>query len=344
MQSYLVTGGAGFIGSNFARMILAEFPDVRVTILDKLTYAGNPENISDLMDNPNLSFVQGDICDADIVDELMPGQDAVINFAAETHVDRSIGDPSGFVKTDVIGTYVLLESARVNKVGRFMQISTDEVYGDALGEPSTEDSPLMPRSPYAASKAGADRLAFSYWATYSYPVIITRCVNNYGPYQHPEKMIPLFVTNAIEGKPLPVYGSGENTREWIHVLDHCRALKMLLDDERSFGNVYNVGTGRELSILDFAHSILEILGKDESLINHVTDRPGHVMRHAVDSTRLREEFNWRPQMEFENGFRETVEWYVENSDWWEKIKSGEFRKYYKEMYAKRGRWKADVEK
>jgi dTDP-glucose 4,6-dehydratase len=344
MQSYLVTGGAGFIGSNFARMILAEFPDVRVTILDKLTYAGNPENISDLMDNPNLSFVQGDICDADIVDELMPGQDAVINFAAETHVDRSIGDPSGFVKTDVIGTYVLLESARVNKVGRFMQISTDEVYGDALGEPSTEDSPLMPRSPYAASKAGADRLAFSYWATYSYPVIITRCVNNYGPYQHPEKMIPLFVTNAIEGKPLPVYGSGENTREWIHVLDHCRALKMLLDDELSFGNVYNVGTGRELSILDFAHSILEILGKDESLINHVTDRPGHVMRHAVDSTRLREEFNWRPQMEFENGFRETVEWYVENSDWWEKIKSGEFRKYYKEMYAKRGRWKADVEK
>jgi dTDP-glucose 4,6-dehydratase len=340
MQNYLVTGGAGFIGSNFARMILTDCTDVRVTILDKLTYAGNPENISDLMDNPNLRFVQGDICDPKVLEEVMPSQDAVINFAAETHVDRSIGDPSSFVKTDVIGTYVLLESARTNGVGRFMQISTDEVYGDAADEPSIEESPLMPRSPYAASKAGADRLAFSYWATYSYPVIVTRCVNNYGPYQHPEKMIPLFVTNAIEGKELPVYGSGTNTREWIHVLDHCRALKLLLDDERSYGNVYNVGTGLELSILRFAHTIIEILGKDESLIRHVTDRPGHVLRHAVNSSRLRDEFGWEPKVDFDEGFRETVQWYVDNPSWWEKIKSGEFRKYYKEMYEGRGQWKA----
>jgi dTDP-glucose 4,6-dehydratase len=329
----LVTGGAGFIGSNFTRYILEHHDDIDLIVLDKLTYAGNLDNLKAVEGNPRYRFVRGDICDEKVVEETMKGCDCVINFAAETHVDRSIGDPAGFIMTDVFGTYVLLEATRKLGIPKFIQISTDEVYGDAGGEPSGEDSPLMPQSPYAASKAGADRLAYSYYVTYETPVVITRCSNNYGPNQYPEKMISLFVTNAIEGKPLPVYGTGENTRDWIYVTDHARALEMVMNTEGLEGEVLNIGSGIELSVLQVADRILAALGKPTDLLQRVKDRPGHVRRHAVKTDKIASTLGWEAEVDFEQGLKMTIDWYINNEWWWKKIKSGEFKEYYKRMYA-----------
>jgi dTDP-glucose 4,6-dehydratase len=330
----LVTGGAGFIGSGFVRYVLRAMPRVHVVVLDKLTYAGNMENLTPVQHNPEmaarLTFIEGDICDANTVREAMSGCDWTLNFAAETHVDRSIIDASAFVRTDVEGTYTLLEAARDLGVTRFVQISTDEVYGNAEapnGEsrPSLETDALKPLSPYAASKVGGDRLAFSYWATYSLPVVITRCSNNYGPYQYPEKQLPLFITNALAGRTLPVYGDGHNTRDWIHVDDHCAALCAILEaaHEQVAGEVFNVGTSEERSVLDNVHAILDLLdlpshGAD-SRIAFVQDRLGHVRRHAVDATKLRDRLGWGPQIEFRDGLATTVAWYRENRTWLENV-------------------------
>jgi dTDP-glucose 4,6-dehydratase len=332
-RKIVVTGGAGFIGSNFVRYVLDNYDDIDLTVLDKLTYAGNLDNLKDVQDNPNYTFVKGDICDEETVNRVLRGADCVLNFAAETHVDRSIGDPASFIMTDVYGTYVLLEASRKLNIPRFIQISTDEVYGDAEDEPSAEDSPLMPRSPYAASKAGADRLAYSYFITYNTPVVITRCSNNYGPNQYPEKMVSLFITNAMENKPLPVYGSGVNTRDWIYVLDHVKALEMIMNSGGLEGEVFNIGSGIELSILDIAAKILDAFGKPHDLIKMVKDRPGHVMRHAVKTDKIRSVLGWEPEMEFDDGLEITADWYVNNRWWWEKIKSGEFKEYYRKMYS-----------
>ena len=324
-RTLLVTGGAGFIGSNFVRHIRRAHPDWRVVVLDKLTYAGNETNLAELHDDPDLAFIRGDICERADVErafDTFGGCDAVLNFAAETHVDRSILDPGAFVRTDVEGTYTLLEAARARGVARFIQISTDEVYGnaaapDGASRPSQETDALMPLSPYAASKAGADRLAFSYWATYGLPVVVTRCANNYGPYQYPEKQLPLFILNALHDRPLPVYGDGANTRDWIHVLDHCAALEAILlaPAERVDGEVFNVGADEERSVLDNARLVLELLGKPEALIQFVPDRLGHVRRHAVDSARLRARLGWQPAMRFREGLAETVAWYQTHEDW-----------------------------
>lgn len=332
MQRLLVTGGMGFIGSNFIRYMLENDKGVCVINLDKLTYAGNPANLAGV-DASRHRFVRGDICDKDLVDELMKEVDAVVHFAAETHVDRSIDHAGDFVTTDVFGTYILLEAARKHDVERFVHISTDEVYGEAVGHPSREEDPLMPKSPYAASKTGADRLAFSYHCTYGLPVIISRCANNYGPYQYPEKLIPLFVTNAIDDLPLPVYGSGRNTRDWIHVRDHCTAIDSMLRSGGHDGKVFNVSAREERSVLDIAQLMLETLGKSQDLLRFVDDRPGHVRRHAVDPTELMRTFDWRPASDFETSMRETIDWYRRNEDWWRPIKSGEFMEYYKRHYS-----------
>ena len=332
-RKLLVTGGAGFIGSNFTRYIIEQHDDVDVVVLDKLTYAGNLDNLKEIEGNSRYTFVRGDICDETVVGETMKGCDCVINFAAETHVDRSIGDPSSFIMTDVYGTYVLLEAVKRLGIPKFIQISTDEVYGDAGGEPSAEDSPLMPQSPYAASKAGADRLAYSYYVTYGTGVIITRCSNNYGPNQYPEKMISLFATNALDDKPLPVYGTGENTRDWIYVLDHAKALDVVMNADGLEGEVLNIGSGIELSILQVADRILEVLGKPHSLIQRVKDRAGHVRRHAVSTDKIESMLGWKADVGFEEGLKMTVDWYANNRPWWEKIKSGEFKDYYRKMYA-----------
>ncbi len=329
----LVTGGAGFIGCNFVKYMLEKYGDIEIVNLDKLTYAGNPDNLREVEEDPRYTFVEGDICDREIVGKTAEGCDCIINFAAETHVDRSIGDPASFIMTDVYGTYVLLEAARSLAVPKFIQISTDEVYGDAGKEPSREDSPLMPQSPYAASKAGADRLAYSYYVTYGTPVVITRCSNNYGPNQYPEKMVSLFVTNALDDQPLPVYGTGKNTRDWIHALDHARALDIVMNSDGLEGEVFNIGTGTELSVLDMADLILEALGKPKSLVKMVEDRPGHVKRHAVSTEKIRSRLGWKPEVDFKQGILGTVEWYADNRWWWEKIKSGEFKEYYRKMYA-----------
>jgi dTDP-glucose 4,6-dehydratase len=329
----LVTGGAGFIGSYFIKYMLARYPDMEIVNLDKLTYAGNLDNLREIQNDPRYTFIKGDICDKETVARSARGCDCLINFAAETHVDRSIGDPSDFIKTDIYGTYVLLEATRELEIPKFIQISTDEVYGDAGDDPSREDSPLMPQSPYAASKAGADRLAYSYFVTYGTPVVITRCSNNYGPNQYPEKMVSLFVTNAIDDLPLPVYGSGENTRDWIHVLDHARALDAVMNADGFEGEVFNIGTGTELSILQMADRILEALGKPKSLVTKVTDRPGHVRRHAVNTAKIKSRLGWKPEVDFKQGLQDTIEWFRDNRWWWEKIKSGEFKEYYRKMYA-----------
>jgi len=330
---YLVTGGAGFIGSHFAKRIIGDYRDARVVVLDKLTYAGNLDNLKELDGEPRYSFIHGDVCDSVKVEEAMKGCDVCVNFAAETHVDRSLGDPSSFVLTDVYGTYVLLEAARKLGIRRFVQISTDEVYGEILGEPADEQTALMPTNPYAASKAGADRLAFSYYVSFKVPVIITRCSNNYGTHQYPEKLFPLFITNAMENKKLPVYGTGRNTRDWIHVDDHCSALEMLIEAENVEGLVFNIGAGHELSVLQIADRIVSLLGKSEDLVEHVKDRPAHDRRYALDTSRIRQLVGWKPQVEFDNGLADTVRWYVENAWWWEKIKSSEgYRNYYGRMY------------
>lgn len=325
-QRILVTGGAGFIGSNFAHHVLRALPTAHVVVYDKLTYAGNLENLDPIRANtalaPRMTFLQGDICDPAAVRGAMAGCAAVVNFAAETHVDRSILEPRAFVRTDVEGTLVLLEAARAEGGLRFVQISTDEVYGnaeapDGTSRPSLETDALKPLSPYAASKAGADRLAFSYWATYGLPVVITRCSNNYGPFQYPEKQLPLFVTNALAGRALPIYGDGANTRDWIHTEDHCTAIEAVLraPAEQVVGEVFNIGTNEERSILENARAIVRILGAPEELITFVPDRLGHVRRHAVDATKLRQRLGWQPQVRFEAGLAQTIAWYREHSTW-----------------------------
>jgi len=331
----LVTGGAGFIGSNFARHALSRWPSAHVHVLDALTYAGNRKNLEGLPDPARLSFQHGDIRDPKAVAEAMRGVTHVVNFAAESMVDRSIDDPGSFVLTDTYGAYCLLEAARQSGVQRFVQISTDEVYGEIFGAPATEDSPLLPRNPYAASKAGGDRLAFAYGATYGLPVVITRCSNNYGPYQYPEKLIPLFVTNALEDQPLPVYGNGKNTRDWIHVDDHCGAVALLLEAEGVEGEVFNIGAGNELDVLAITAEVLRHTGKPASLIRHVEDRPGHDRRYALSSEKLTARTGWRPTVDFAHGIAATIAWYAQRRDWWEPIKSGEFRAYYERMYGQR---------
>jgi dTDP-glucose 4,6-dehydratase len=332
----LVTGGAGFIGSNFIRFMVEEHPDYQVVNLDLLTYAGNLENLANLEDRPNYRFVRGDIADPDLLAELFAdGIDGVVNFAAESHVDRSIEDPAHFLRTNVLGTQVLLQTARRFGVGRFLQISTDEVYGSLEGRGRfTEESPLAPNSPYSASKAAADLLCRAYWRTYGLPVVVTRCSNNYGPYQFPEKLIPLFITNALADEPLPVYGDGLYVRDWIHVRDHCRALDRVLHQGRA-GEFYNIGADEERTNLEITQAILEQLGKGAGLIRHVKDRPGHDRRYAIDSSKIRRELDWRPGTTFAEGLARTVAWYVTNESWWMKIKSGEYREYYRRMYGGR---------
>ncbi|MFQ6672485.1 MAG: dTDP-glucose 4,6-dehydratase [Candidatus Tectimicrobiota bacterium] len=336
MVTCVVTGGAGFIGSHFVKYLLAHHPDYRVINVDKLTYAGNLENLREVADHPRYRFVQADVADEAAMRSVLAGADYVVHFAAETHVDRSIGDPASFIRTDVFGTYVLLEGFRDVGGRRFLYISTDEVYGEAGEGPSQEESPLMPKSPYAASKAGADRLAYAYWTTYGLPVVITRCTNNYGPNQYPEKMIPLFVTNALAGEPLPVYGDGTNTRDWIHVSDHCRALDLLLHAEGIEGEVYNIGSGEEKSVNEVAQAICDGLDKPRDLIRYVTDREGHVRRHAVSTDKLRSLQGWEPTVAFDDGLDATIKWYVDNPWWWKRIKSGEYLEYYRRQYEGRG--------
>ena len=326
----LVTGGAGFIGSNFIRLMLGENPAVEITNLDKLTYAGNLENLADTAHDPRYRFLRGDICDPEAVAQAIEGCQAVVNFAAETHVDRSIGDPASFLQTDILGVHVLLEAAMRARVERFVQVSTDEVYGPIATGRVREDSPLNPTNPYAASKAGGELLARSYFATYGFPVLITRGANTFGPYQYPEKLIPLFVTNALEGLPLPVYGDGQQVREWIHVSDHCRAIAALLERGQP-GEIYNISTETELPNLEVTRLILAATEKPETLIKHVTDRPGHDRRYAIDASKLRAA-GWEPKRDFRSALHDTVAWYRDHSEWWERIKSGEFLEYYKRQY------------
>ena len=330
----LVTGGAGFIGSHLVRRLVAEKHE-RVVNLDALRYSGNLDNLKDLDGHPRYRFVHGDICDAALVDRLVREQrtEAIVNCAAETHVDRSIVEPGGFVRTDVVGTSVLLEAARASGVRRFVQVSTDEVYGDVPSGRSKESDPLAPRSPYSASKAGADLLALSYFATYGFPVLVTRGSNTFGPNQYPEKFIPLFVTNALEDQPLPLYGDGLQQRDWLYVQDHCEGIAFVLRQGEP-GNAYNLGTGEERPNRDVAEAILGLLGKPRSLLRHVTDRPGHDRRYALDcgkSARL----GWSPRFPFGEALKATVAWYRDNARWWQKIKSGEFRVYYEKMYGAR---------
>ncbi len=331
MTRVLVTGGAGFIGSHYVHHALAAHPDWRVTVLDKLTYAGNLANLKDLEGDPRYRFLRGDIAvRGDVAAAFEGGVDLLFNFAAETHVDRSIGDPEGFIRTDVYGAYTLLEAARVRGVRRFVQISTDEVYGSVAQGASREDAPLMPSNPYSASKAAADRLAYSYFATYGLQVLITRASNNFGPRQYPEKVIPLFVTNALDDRPLPLYGDGQNVRDWLYVADHCEALDVVLE-KGAPGEVYNIGGGNERKNLEITGMILDRLGKPRSLIRFVTDRPGHDRRYALDCSRLAA-LGWTPRVPFRQALEETVAWYAAHRTWWEPIKSGAYLDYYRTQY------------
>ena len=326
----VVTGGAGFIGSNFIRYMLDRYEDVEVVNLDKLTYAGNLANLEDVAADPRYRFVRGDICDPEVVDATLAGADAVVNFAAETHVDRSISDPQAFIRTDVLGTHTLLEAARRHGLARYLQVSTDEVYGSTASGWFTEQSPLDPSSPYAASKAGADLLVLAYHRTYGTPVLITRSSNNYGPCQYPEKLIPLFITNAIDDRPLPLYGDGRQVRDWLYVTDNCAAIDLVLREGEP-GTVYNVGAGNEVMNITVTRQILKLLGKHADLIRFVTDRPGHDRRYALDCRRIHA-LGWRPQVPFEEGLARTVQWYREHEDWWRPIKSGEWEEYYRRQY------------
>jgi len=330
----LVTGGAGFIGSHFVKFALKAHPDWHIVNLDKLSYAGNLENLVNLTDATRHQFVKGDIADHEIIARLWSqGIDIVVNFAAETHVDRSILWADDFIKTDVLGAFTLLEAAREFGVKKFIQISTDEVYGSIASGSFTENSPLNPRNPYSASKAGADRLAFAYFTTHNVPVTITRCSNNFGPNQYPEKFIPLFITNALEDKPLPLYGDGRNVRDWIYVEDHCTAIDFLIAHGKS-GETYNIAGGNEVENIEIARRIIRKLGKPESLIQLVKDRPGHDRRYSLDAGTLAA-LGWRPQRDFPSALDATIDWYVQNESWWRKIKSGDFKKYYTAQYGSR---------
>lgn len=331
----LVTGGCGFIGSRFVRLVLAERPDWEIVNLDKLTYAGRLENLRDVEADPRYRFLRGDICDPEAVQDAMAGCTLAVNFAAETHVDRSLLGAAHFIDTDIKGVLVLLEEARRVGLERFVQISTDEVYGSIESGSFTETSLLNPRNPYSASKAGGDRLAYAYWSTYGVPVIITRASNNYGPYQYPEKLIPLFVTNALRGQALPLYGDGRNVRDWLHVSDHCRAILFLLEHGTP-GEVYNVAGDNERENIEITRKILHLLGKPESLITPVQDRVGHDRRYSLDASKLRG-LGFRPRVDFEEGIAETVRWYVDNEWWWKPLKDhdGEFRRYYEQQYGGR---------
>ena len=329
----VVTGGAGFIGSNFVRHVLREHPDDRVVNLDKLTYAGNPANLADVARDPRYAFVQGDICDAALVRDLLRGVDAVVNFAAESHVDRSLVEPDGFLRTDVFGVFTLLEAVRELKVPRFVHISTDEVYGSVARGSSSETDPVRPSNPYSASKAGGDLLALSYWRTHGVPVVVTRSSNNFGPYQYPEKVVPLFITNALDDQPLPLYGDGRNVRDWLYVLDNCAAIDLVLRRGRD-GEVYNIGGGHEIENVVLTREILRLTGKPETLIRRVTDRPGHDRRYSVDSTKIAR-LGWAPRHPFAPALETTVRWYREHEPWWRPLKSGEFRAWYERQYANR---------
>lgn len=344
----LVTGGAGFIGSNFIHYILKKYParnashsnaggpDYEVVNLDKLTYAGNLENLKDLENNPNYKFVKGDVCDKDLVDNLVKDCDAIVHFAAESHVDRSIMDPENFIRTNVMGTYNLLESAKNNGNKRFHHISTDEVFGALKPEDPkfNEKTPYNPRSPYSASKAASDHLVNAYFHTFNLPTTISNCSNNYGPYMFPEKVIPLFITNLMEGKKVPVYGDGMQVRDWLFVEDHCEAIDLILH-KGQIGETYCVGGDCEKPNLELTKKILEFMDKDESSIEHVTDRPGHDRRYAIDFSKIKNELNWEPKVGFEEGLKRTIDWYKTNESWWKNIKSGDYQKYYEQNYSNR---------
>ena len=339
-MTIIVTGGAGFIGSNFIFYQLASHPEDRIVCLDKLTYAGNLSTLASVMDQPSFRFVRADICDREAVDRLFAEEkpDVVVNFAAESHVDRSIEDPGVFLRTNVLGTQVLMDACRKHGIGRYHQVSTDEVYGDLpLDRPDlffTEETPLHASSPYSASKAGADLLALAYHRTFGLPVTISRCSNNYGPYQFPEKLIPLMIANCLNDRPLPVYGKGENVRDWLYVEDHCKAIDLIVRKGRA-GEVYNVGGHNEMRNIDIVKLICRELGKPESLITHVTDRKGNDMRYAIDPTKIHDELGWLPETKFADGIQKTIRWYLDHRSWWEEIISGEYQNYYQRMYANR---------
>lgn len=318
-KTLLITGGAGFIGSNFIHYMFNNYPEVRIINLDLLTYAGNPENLKDIADKPNYTFVKGDISDAKLVDEIVPKVDYIVNFAAESHVDRSIEDPSVFIRTNVMGTQVLLDAARKHGVERYLQISTDEVYG-SLGPTGyfTEETPLAPNSPYSASKTGADLLVRAYHETYGLPALITRCSNNYGPYQFPEKLIPFFIKRLLNNQTVPVYGDGLNVRDWLHVADHCAAIDLVLQKGR-VGEVYNIGGNNEKTNMEITKLVLAGLGKPESMIEYVQDRLGHDRRYAIDSSKIQKQLGWQPAISFEEGIKQTIAWYLDNRKWWEKL-------------------------
>jgi len=332
-ERLLVTGGAGFIGSNFVRRMLRQHPDVAITVLDKLTYAGNRANLADLEGDPRYRFVQGDIADASIVDALASETDAIVNFAAESHVDRSIEEPDAFIQTDVHGTFVLLEAARRHAHRRYLQVSTDEVYGNVPAGSSREDDAVRPRSPYSASKAAGDLLAQAYQITYGVPAMTTRASNNFGPYQYPEKIIPLFVTNAIDDAALPLYGDGQQVRDWLYVDDHCDAIALVLERGEP-GEVYNVGGGNELTNLELTRMILELLDKPMSLVRRVPDRAGHDRRYSVDSSKLHA-LGWKPAHSLADAMAETIDWYLRHEDWWRPLKSGDYLEYYRRQYGER---------
>ncbi|ASS89462.1 dTDP-glucose 4,6-dehydratase [Aeribacillus pallidus] len=336
-MNLLVTGGAGFIGSNFVRYMLEKYSNYKVVNYDLLTYAGNLENLKDVENHPNYTFVKGNINNRELVDYLVKTHeiDVIINFAAESHVDRSITDPDIFVKTNVLGTQALLDVAKANNIKKYVQISTDEVYG-TLGETGyfTEQTPLAPNSPYSASKAGGDLLVRAYHETYGLNANITRCSNNYGPYHFPEKLIPLMITNALEGKELPIYGDGQNIRDWLHVKDHCAAIDLVIHKGRP-GEVYNIGGHNERTNNEIVHLIVEKLGVSKDLIKYVADRPGHDRRYAIDPTKIMTELGWKPQYTFETGIVETIQWYIDNQEWWKNIKSGEYMNYYQKQYGDR---------
>ncbi len=341
-MNIIVTGGAGFIGANFVYYQLEKHPEDRIICLDALTYAGNLETLEEAMKSPNFRFVKGDIADRDFVYNLFEEEhpDIVVNFAAESHVDRSIENPEIFLKTNIMGTQVLMDACRKYGIKRYHQVSTDEVYGDLpLDQPElffTEETPIHTSSPYSSSKAGADLLVLAYYRTFGLPVSITRCSNNYGPYHFPEKLIPLMISRALADEPLPVYGKGENVRDWLYVKDHCSAIDLVMRKGR-VGEVYNVGGHNERTNLEVVKTILAQLGKPESLITYVTDRPGHDMRYAIDPTKIHNELGWLPETKFDDGIKATIQWYLENESWWKNILSGDYQNYFQKMYVEKGR-------